>query len=227
LGGSDGSLAKERALQIDKFEIGYFNGWLVVIYILLVSVFLLGILRPRRKVEWKSAGVAQAWVMALYAEMYGVPLTAYFVMAWVGRTQADAENHFNGHLWPIIFSVPEAYLRPTQIWLTFIGQLLIVSGGLLAVIGWRKIHRAVASNSLAQTGLYRFIRHPQYTGFYLFLIGSVINWPTLLTFFTLPVLCWVYRRLAIAEEQDALETFGTDYQKYMQRTGRFVPKFFG
>ena len=214
-------------LQIDKFEIGYFNGWLVVIYILLVSVFLLGILRPRRKVEWKSAGVAQAWVMALYAEMYGVPLTAYFVMAWVGRTQADAENHFNGHLWPIIFSVPEAYLRPTQIWLTFIGQLLIVSGGLLAVIGWREIHRAVASNSLAQTGLYHFIRHPQYTGFYLFLIGSVINWPTLLTFFTLPVLCWVYRRLAIAEEQDALETFGTDYQKYMQRTGRFVPKFFG
>ena len=214
-------------MQIDKFEIGYFNGWLVVTYILLVSVFLLGILRPRRKVEWKSAGVAQAWVMALYAEMYGVPLTAYFVMAWVGRTQADAENHFNGHLWPIIFSVPEAYLRPTQIWLTFIGQLLIVSGGLLAVIGWREIHRAVASNSLAQTGLYRFIRHPQYTGFYLFLIGSVINWPTLLTFFTLPVLCWVYRRLAIAEEQDALETFGTDYQKYMQRTGRFVPKFFG
>lgn len=214
-------------MQIDKFEIGYFNGWLVVIYILLVSVFLLGILRPRRKVEWKSAGVAQAWVMALYAEMYGVPLTAYFVMAWVGRTQADAENHFNGHLWPIIFSVPEAYLRPTQIWLTFIGQLFIVSGGLLAVIGWREIHRAVASNSLAQTGLYRFIRHPQYTGFYLFLIGSVINWPTLLTFFTLPVLCWVYRRLAIAEEQDALETFGTDYQKYMQRTGRFVPKFFG
>ena len=197
-------------MQIDKFEIGYFNGWLVVIYILLVSVFLLGILRPRRKVEWKSAGVAQAWVMALYAEMYGVPLTAYFVMAWVGRTQADAENHFNGHLWPIIFSVPEAYLRPTQIWLTFIGQLLIVSGGLLAVIGWREIHRAVASNSLAQTGLYRFIRHPQYTGFYLFLIGSVINWPTLLTFFTLPVLCWVYRRLAIAEEQVALETFGTD-----------------
>ena len=214
-------------MQVDKFEIGYFNGWLVVIYILLVSVFLLGILRPRRKVEWKSAGVAQAWVMALYAEMYGVPLTAYFVMAWVGRTQADAENHFNGHLWPIIFSVPEAYLRPTQIWLTFIGQLFIVSGGLLAVIGWREIHRAVALNSLAQTGLYRFIRHPQYTGFYLFLIGSVINWPTLLTFFTLPVLCWVYRRLAIAEEQDALETFGTDYQKYMQRTGRFVPKFFG
>ncbi len=214
-------------MQIDKFEIGYFNGWLVAIYILLVGVFLFGILRPRRKVEWKSAGAAQAWVMALYAEMYGVPLTAYFVMAWVGRTRADAENHFNGHLWPIIFSIPEAYLRPTQVWLTFIGQLFIVSGGLLAVLGWREIHRAVASNSLAQTGLYRFIRHPQYTGFYLFLIGSVINWPTLLTFLTLPVLCWVYRRLAIAEEQEALETFGMDYQKYMQRTGRFVPKFFG
>jgi protein-S-isoprenylcysteine O-methyltransferase Ste14 len=213
--------------QFSVFKVSYFNGWLVTIYIILVGVFLFGILRPRRKVEWKSAGVAQAWVMALYAEMYGVPLTAYFVMTWFGRTRADAENHFNGHLWPIIFSVPEVYLRPMQVCLTVIGQLLIVAGGLLAVIGWREIHRAVASNSMAQTGLYRFIRHPQYTGFYLFLIGSVINWPTLLTFFTLPVLCWVYRRLAIAEEQDALELFGEDYERYMQGTGRFLPKLFG
>jgi len=214
-------------VQVSIFKIGYFNGWLVAIYIILVGVFLFGILRPRRKVEWKSAGVAQAWVMALYAEMYGVPLTAYFVMTWFGRTQADAENHFNGHLWPIVLSIPDAYLRQTQVWFTLVGQLLILLGGLLAVLGWREIHRAVASNSMAQSGLYRFVRHPQYTGFYLFLIGSVINWPTALTLLTLPALCWVYRRLAIAEEEEALEIFGDDYQRYMQRTGRFLPRLFG
>ena len=84
--------------------------------------------------------------MALYAEMYGVPLTAYFVMTWFGRTQADAENHFNGHLWPIVLSIPDAYLRQTQVWFTLVGQLLILLGGLLAVLGcekfialWRRI----------------------------------------------------------------------------------------
>jgi len=214
-------------VQSNIFTIGYFNVWLVAIYTILVGIFLFGILRPCRKVEWKSAGVAQAWVMALYAEMYGVPLTAYFVMTWVGRTQSEAENHFNGHLWPIIFSIPDMYLRQTQVWFTLVGQLLILAGGLLAIFGWREIHRAVASNSIAQTGLYRFIRHPQYTGFYLFLIGSVINWPTFLTLLTFPALCVVYRRLAIAEEQEALEMFGDEYQQYMQRTGRFLPRLSG
>ena len=148
-------------------------------------------------------------------------------MTSLGRAQADAENHFNGHLWPIIFSVPDADLRQSQFWLMLLGQLLILSGGLLAILGWRGIHRAVASNSMARSGLYRFIRHPQYTGFYLFLIGSVINWPTILTLLTLPALCWIYRKLAIAEEQEALKIFGDDYQRYMLRTGRFLPRLFG
>lgn len=43
-------------MQFNIFRIGYFNGWLVAIYILLVGIFLYGILRPRRKVEWESAG---------------------------------------------------------------------------------------------------------------------------------------------------------------------------
>ncbi len=76
---------------------------------------------------------------------------------------------------------------------------------------------------MAQTGLYRYIRHPQYTGFFLFLLGSIINWPTIPTLVTLPVLWWVYLRLAKAEERDAIDKFGDQYRRYMSETGRFVP----
>ena len=206
------------------FRIGYFNWALVAIYIVLVAVFLFGLLRPRRKSEWKSAGAAQAWVIALYAEMYGIPLTAYLAMNFVGRTTQDAEKHFNGHLWPVLMGFTGDQLITAQFWFTVVGQALVLTGALLAIIGWRQLHAAVKENRMATRGLYRWIRHPQYTGFFLFLIGSMINWPTLATMLTLPVLCWVYLRLATSEENDSLETFGDTYRQYMNGTGRFLPK---
>jgi steroid 5-alpha reductase family enzyme len=210
-------------LNHEIFRIGYFNWWMVAAYILLLAAFLYGVLRPRQKSEWKSAGAAQAWVIALYAEMYGTPLTAYFVMGWMGRSQQDAERHFNGHLWPIVFGADPENVEYAQFLCTAIGEGLIVVGAVLAVIGWRQLHSAAKVGELAETGLYKYIRHPQYTGFFLFLLGSIINWPTIVTILTLPILWWVYLRLARSEEQDAIETHGDRYREYMSRTGRFVP----
>ncbi len=207
----------------DFLRIGYFNWWLVAIYVVLLSFFLYGVLRPRKKSEWRSAGAAQAWVIALYAEMYGTPLTAYFVMGWLGRSQQDAERHFNGHLWPVIFGANQSSIEWAQFVCTVVGESLIVIGALLAIVGWRQLYQAVRAGKLAQSGLYRYIRHPQYTGFFLFLLGSVINWPTIPTLVTLPILWWVYLRLARSEERDAIEQFGDKYRHYMSHTGRFVP----
>lgn len=204
-------------------QIGYFNFWLVAIYVVLLSIFLYGVLRPRKQKEWKSAGVAQAWVIGLYAEMYGVPLTAYWVMNWLGRNQADAEVHFNGHLWPLLFQFHPATIELAQFWFTLVGQGFVLVGALLAIVGWRQIYAAVNRKEMARNGLYRYIRHPQYTGFFLFLLGSMINWPTAITMLTLPILWFVYLRLARAEEQDAIMTFGESYRRYMSQTGRFVP----
>ena len=208
----------------ELFRVSYFNWFLVACYIGLLAVFLYGILQPRKKSEWRSAGVAQAWVIALYAEMYGVPLTAYWVMNLVGRSQQDAETHFNGHLWPILLGVGESNLVMAQFACTVIGQSLVLVGALLAIFGWRQLHSAVKEQRMAQTGLYRWIRHPQYTGFFLFLIGSMINWPTLITILCLPVLFVVYYRLAIKEEALALEQFGERYVDYSKTTGRFLPR---
>ena len=205
-------------------RVGYFNWWLVGAYVIVVGVFLYGVLRPRRQSEWKSAGIAQAWVIALYAEMYGLPLTAYLVMGALGHSQAEAETHFNGHLWPVVFGVDEAVVEQAQFATTVVGQSLILLGAALALVGWRQIYRATREGKMAESGLYRYVRHPQYTGFFLFLLGSMINWPTLPTLLMLPVLWLVYVRLALMEEQDALREFGQPYEAYMAKTGRFLPR---
>jgi protein-S-isoprenylcysteine O-methyltransferase Ste14 len=201
---------------MEFFRIDYGNWFLVGFYILILGVFLYGVLRPRRRAEWRSAGVSSAFVIALYAEMYGLPLTMYGV-AWATGRSEFAQDHFHGHAWAYLLGLGDT----GAIVFDVIGQLLIASGAIIALIGWRQIHRA--KGEMVTTGLYRYVRHPQYTGFFLFLLGSIINWPTLPTLLMLPVLIWVYHRLARAEEEDALRAFGEDYRSYCRRTNRFFP----
>jgi methanethiol S-methyltransferase len=200
-----------------NWRIDYYNWWLVAFYVALVGVFLFGILRPRRRTEWRSAGVAQGWVIALYAEMYGLPLTMYLV-AWLTGKSEYATDHFRGHVWAYLFGWGDT----GAIVLDVVGQLLIVAGALLALLGWRQIYRG--QGRLVNTALYRRIRHPQYNGFFLFLLGSIVNWPTLITLLMLPVLLVVYYRLAKAEEVDALAQFGDEYRRYRAQSGMFLPK---
>jgi methanethiol S-methyltransferase len=176
-----------------NWRFGYHNWWLVAFYIAWLGVFLFGILRPRRRAEWQSAGVAQGWVIALYAEMYGWPLTMYLV-AWLTGKNEFVTTHFRGHAWAYLFGWSDTGAIVCDV----VGQLLIVTGAVLALIGWRQVYRA--DGELVNTGLYRRIRHPQYAGFFLFLIGSTINWPTLMTLLMLPGLLVVYYRLAKVEE---------------------------
>jgi hypothetical protein len=203
-----------------SWRIGYHNWWLVAFYIALLGVFLFGILRPRRRAEWQSAGVAQGWVIALYAEMYGLPLTMYLV-AWLTGKSEFATEHFRGHAWAYLFGWGETGAIVCDV----VGQLLIVAGAVLALIGWRQIYRG--DGELVNTGVYRRIRHPQYTGFFLFLLGSIVNWPTLITVVMLPVLLVVYYRLAMEEEADVLAQFGDDYRRYQVTTGMFWPRLRG
>jgi protein-S-isoprenylcysteine O-methyltransferase Ste14 len=195
----------------------YGNWTLVGGYILLLAVFLYGVLRPRTRAEWRSAGAAQAFIVALYAEMYGLPLTMY-LLAWLTGRAEFATDHFHGHAWAYLLGWDDTGAIAFDV----VGQALIVAGAAVAVAGWRQIHRA--RGGLVTGGLYRWIRHPQYTGFHLVLIGSVVNWPTLPTLLMLPVLLAVYQRLARAEEADAEAAFGEAYRRYAGVTPRFLPR---
>jgi len=199
------------------FRIGYDNWFLVAFYVLLLGGFLLGILRPRRRTEWRSAGMAQGWVIALYAEMYGLPLTMYLVAWLTGRTEF-VTDHFRGHTWAYLLGSGDAGAIVCDV----IGQWLIVAGAALGIVGWREVYRG--HGQLVRAGLYRRIRHPQYAGFLLFLLGSSINWPTLVTVLMLPVLLVMYYRLARMEEAEALAQFGDEYRRYQATSGMFWPR---
>ena len=202
----------------DVFRIDYYNWPLVVFYLVLLSIFLFGVLRPRSKLEWRSAGVAQAFIIALYAEMYGLPLTMYG-LAWATGKTEFAQDHFHGHAWAYLLGLGDQ----GAIVFDLMGQTLIVIGVALAMIGWRQVHRA--KGGIVREGLYRRIRHPQYTGFFLFLTGSLLNWPTLPTLIMFPLLLWTYYRLAKSEERDAQAAYGDAYDNYRISTGMFLPKW--
>lgn len=202
----------------DVFRIDYHNWPLVAFYVALLTVFLFGILRPRSRSEWRSAGVAQAFIIALYAEMYGLPLTMYF-LAWGNGRSEFVQDHFHGHAWAYLMGLGDQ----GAIVFDLMGQTLIVIGVALAMIGWRQVHRA--KGGIVREGLYRRIRHPQYTGFFLFLTGSLLNWPTLPTLIMFPLLLWTYYRLAKSEERDAQAAYGDAYDSYRISTGMFLPKW--
>lgn len=104
-------------------------------------------------------------------------------------------------------------------------NLVIIGGFLTLASAWRVLHAAQQQNALATSGLYEKMRHPQYTGFILIMLGFLLQWPTLPTLIMFPILCWVYVRLAKHEEQQAIEEFGEQYQRYLDRTPGFIPNF--
>jgi protein-S-isoprenylcysteine O-methyltransferase Ste14 len=83
---------------------------------------------------------------------------------------------------------------------------------------WEKRHE------LATTGAYAYLRHPQYAGFILIMLGFLLQWPTVLTLAMFPILVGMYVRLAHREEREARAEFGEAYARYAATTPAFVPR---
>jgi protein-S-isoprenylcysteine O-methyltransferase Ste14 len=102
--------------------------------------------------------------------------------------------------------------------------VLIGAGFVLIARAWRVLYQAQQQKSLAVAGPYRRVRHPQYVGFVLVMLGFLLQWPTLLTVIMFPILTLMYVRLARAEERDAIAEFGDAYLAYARRTPAFMPR---
>ncbi|KKM11301.1 isoprenylcysteine carboxyl methyltransferase [Clostridiales bacterium PH28_bin88] len=194
--------------------------WPVVIgNVLFMSFLLFSVFRPRTKTDWKSIGALSAFFVALFTEMFGFPFTIYLLSSWLGKKYpaVDPFSHNNGHLLKVFFGesplISFAVHPGTDILLIL--ALVIIS------VGWRKIHSG--RGELVTEGIYKYIRHPQYTGFFLIIISFLVQWPTLVTLIMAPVLVCMYRYLARKEEQQLLELFGENYRQYMRTTNRFFP----
>ena len=200
-----------------------------VIAILNAAVFIMfafSFTHPRTDRDWRSLGAFSAFVVALFAEMYGFPLTIYLLSGWFGSRYPalDPFSHEAGHLWSTLLGLQG---NPHFGALHLLSNLLILGSFVLIAAGWDQLHRAQRTGSLATGGAYALIRHPQYLGFIGILVGFLLQWPTLLTLLMFPVLVVMYLQLARREEQEALATFGDTYRCYMATTPSWIPRLSG
>lgn len=198
--------------------VSHSGAWgLALIMVVLASWLLYRYLAPRSWREWAGAGMVQAFIIALYAEMYGFPLTIYLVARFSGLDRTD----LNASLWSTLVGVGELGMLLSML----LGYLLLFAGLGIFVQGWRELHRAHREGRLATDGLYGLVRHPQYTGLFIALFGEgVVHWPTLFSVALFPLIVIAYALLARREERHMLERFGEQYRAYRRRVPMFVPR---
>jgi len=194
--------------------------WVVVAFNVGIFLFFtLSFLKPRGSQEWRSMGVVTAFFVALFAEMYGFPLTIYLLTGWLGDAYPALEpfSHKLGHLWVVVLG------GSTLAWVVVmaLSLALMLMGYTLLSKGWTQIH--AARGGLVTDGIYAHARHPQYTGLFLVIIGFLVQWPTILTVIMAPVLLLSYVHLARVEERRAEAEFGAEYNEYVRKTPAFFP----
>lgn len=197
----------------------HYGHWgFVVILIVVASWLLYRFAAPNSWREWAGAGLVQAFIIALYAEMYGFPLTIYLLMGFFG---IDIPLYAqSGHLWASLLG----YGRIGAVIEMLFGSVFVVSGLVLLIVGWREVYRARREGHMASGGLYALMRHPQYAGIMLAVFGQIVHWPTVFTVALFPVIVFVYVRLAHKEEKEMLDRFGRAYRDYLEQVPMFLPR---
>jgi protein-S-isoprenylcysteine O-methyltransferase Ste14 len=196
---------------------------LVIINAAVFIIFAFSFSRPRTGRDWRSFGAFAAFVVALFTEMYGFPLTIYLLSGWLGNLYPglDIFAHNSGHLWETLLGWGgDPHLNPLHL----LSNVLIGGGFVLLAAAWEVLYRAQREGRLATTGPYRYVRHPQYAGFMLIMLGFLLQWPTLVTLLMFPVLVTMYARLATREEREVAAEFEAEYAGYAQATPRFIPR---
>ena len=210
---------------------------LVVINAAVFIIFAFSFFHPRTGRDWRSFGAFSAFLVALFTEMYGFPLTIYLLSGWLQSRfpGVDPFSHDAGHLPEVLLGYKgDPHFSPLHL----LSYVFIGGGFILLSAAWSVLYKAhqdrqldewnVPSSTprghgLATTGPYARVRHPQYVGFVLIMFGFLLQWPTLLTAVMFPILVTMYVRLARREEREALAEFGDEYARYMAAVPGFVP----
>lgn len=197
---------------------------LVIVNSAVFLIFAFSFFRPHTSRDWRSFGAFSAFLVALFTEMYGFPLTIYLLSGWLGNRYPNLAllSHDTGHLWSTILGWKgDPHFTPFHI----LSYFFIGGGFVLLSSAWEVLYKAQREHQLATSGPYQHLRHPQYLAFILIMLGFLLQWPTLITLLMFPILVAMYLRLAHREEQETLTEFGEEYRRYMNGTGAFFPQF--
>ena len=204
-------------------EVPAYGLWsLVIVNSLVFIIFALSFAKPRSAQDWRSFGAFSAFLVALFTEMYGFPLTIYLFSGWLAARApgVDWTSHEAGHLLEVLVGWrAHPHLGPFH----RLSLFLIGGGFWLLAAAWRVLYQAQHSGRLATTGPYQRVRHPQYVGFILIMLGFLVQWPTLVTLVMFPILVTTYGLLSRREEIEAEAEFGDAWRSYATRTTRFIP----
>jgi protein-S-isoprenylcysteine O-methyltransferase Ste14 len=207
--------------------------------------------------EHLSSAIYWPLPFALWPIPMAIPFWVIFLWArrrerqFLSRSQPlnDAAAGLDKGSWPLInhgwrlvrlAAVVVAFLTPplaegaTRNALFFFSLALMISGALLRqhclkMLGDHFTYdvRVSEKSQIIKRGIYRWVRHPSYTGGMLFNLGlglALTNWNSIAFIVVGMVVMYVYR--VHVEEQALLQIHHGDYRKYMQHTKRFVPFLF-
>lgn len=198
---------------------------LVILNSVIFIGFAFSFFKPQTKSDWRTFSAFSAFILALFVEMYGFPLSIYLFSGWLATHYpgVDLLSHDNGHLLHTLLG-----MKGDPHWDVFhiLSNVFIFGGFIMLSYAWDILWKAQRSHQLAQTGLYAHIRHPQYVAFILIMLGFLLQWPTLPTLVMFPVLVFMYLRLSIKEEAVAEAEFGDAYRRWAAVTPRFIPAVF-
>jgi len=196
---------------------------LVIINAAIFILFAFSFTKPRTARDWRSFGAFSAFLVALFTEMYGFPLTIYLVSGWLASRYPglDLLSHNAGHLWTTLLGWQgDPHFSPLHL----LSDGLIAGGFILIGAAWSVLYQAQRTHQIAVTGPYAYLRHPQYVGFVVIMVGFLVQWPTIITLVMFPILVTMYLRLARREEREASAEFGQNYARYAATTPAFLPR---
>lgn len=201
-------------------DYGYGLWGLVAVYTAVILIFAASFYHPQSGRDWRAFGAFSAFIVALFTEMYGLPLSVYLLSSIGGNFLGLDLTHDGGHLWvDLVGWQGDPHLSPFHL----ASYVVIIAGFWLIAAAWRVLYAAQRTGELATSGPYARVRHPQYVGFILIMAGFLLQWPTIPTLLMFPALLYVYRRLAIREEGEVELRFGESWRHYAAATPRFVP----